>query len=1149
MYIKKIIAMILCCMFFTGIISQGFAAEETKVTVQKNVAEAILEEGVIKSGFESVKSGNDGHPYINILGSKKCWYLDKSQGQNKSYINCVLGSDFKIGSGDGSEYKFEIEYFDGSKGYFQLLYDAMDNSKKLAETFYTTGSNQWRIAAVTVQDANFQSKLDERYDFRISIRARNSQKNPVSPSSVGIRRIKVTRIEAKNPVYFTYSIDETGNAYKWFSEDKIIHNRFENLTDKYIKAEITQRLISREYVCPYENTFILEFAPKEVKNIDMNFGDVKLCDIYWYETEIKSEDGTINSVFRPCEIAVVKTDPDGIKNKSLYYGSHLDWYDSKQAELGAEVMALSNVGGTRLEFRWQSVEPIKGKYRSSDDDFGAMRALKALQRNDLEICATLTGMPNFYYAGGGGVPVTDEQVNAWREYVKRSAVMLKDVCSRYEIWNEPNAFHGFNKNLVDGAGYAKIAGIAYDEIKKIDPTASVGVMSVTDITKEESYMAGWEGINFSGRAYFREAMAADIWKKADAISLHPYINIAPEDARIDRHMQWFKDEMEAKAQKEIEVWNSEFGYTLPDPGITTERMKGALCVRSALMYKAYDLGDSSCIYVFEQKGDIDFDREDRFGHVSGGLANLDKYGTYFVPTYSFLMVAGHNYVMADSEQTGIVELNNDNIRAYTFHSNKFDTEILALNTTDPEKQSETIALKLGAEEVTVYDSVGNEKKVCGKNGIYTFTVTPEPMYIVGDIKNVTSEKNFIEYTDTEIKYAEGDNVIILVENKTQENYEITVETPKCISNPEIIPFDENGKGSINFRNNAAQDTDFYITVNIEKDGQIVQSSVIKITSIKPVETNFDCKLLSAEDVNHWNAEVTIKNSYNNKAAKGFMEFSSPSFLKDIGKIDIGVTPSERTSVIKIDLPKILKKQPHYVEGKIVLDNNLVIPISDAIDFTIAPYTEEKPVIDGKLDEGEWNYDAAMYVDTREQIKLIEDWGGVSDLSGRSGIMWDEESMYAFFEVTDNVYYQDQPLPTSWQGDSIQVAFFYGDEGLVILGDAGTDFHEFCLAITPEGKPGAYRFISQNGSQPVGVLEDCEIAITRDEKTKKTVYEFTAPWDKVLSPGDEINAGDVLKFAFIVNDNDGSGRRGWIEYASGIGETKNSALFTNLMLVK
>lgn len=45
------------------------------------------------------------------------------------------------------------------------------------------------------------------------------------------------------------------------------------------------------------------------------------------------------------------------------------------------------------------------------------------------------------------------------------------------------------------------------------------------------------------------------------------------------------------------------------------------------------------------------------------------------------------------------------------------------------------------------------------------------------------------------------------------------------------------------------------------------------------------------------------------------------------------------------------------------------------------------------------------------------------------------------------------------------------------------------------------------------------------------------------------SGTRIGFSILWNDDDGEGRRGWIEYASGIGEYKDSSLFTYLNLVK
>ena len=41
----------------------------------------------------------------------------------------------------------------------------------------------------------------------------------------------------------------------------------------------------------------------------------------------------------------------------------------------------------------------------------------------------------------------------------------------------------------------------------------------------------------------------------------------------------------------------------------------------------------------------------------------------------------------------------------------------------------------------------------------------------------------------------------------------------------------------------------------------------------------------------------------------------------------------------------------------------------------------------------------------------------------------------------------------------------------------------------------------------------------------------------------------MAFSFLLNDNDGDGRRGWIEYTSGIGEAKNTELFARIKLLK
>ena len=194
-----------------------------------------------------------------------------------------------------------------------------------------------------------------------------------------------------------------------------------------------------------------------------------------------------------------------------------------------------------------------------------------------------------------------------------------------------------------------------------------------------------------------------------------------------------------------------------------------------------------------------------------------------------------------------------------------------------------------------------------------------------------------------------------------------------------------------------------------------------------------------------------------------------------------------------------------------------------------------------------NNDTLMYAEKDYQIKQITDWKGKNDLSAKSCIEWDEENMYLFCEVTDDIFNQPEPAATSYKGDSVQVGIFYGNEVQVAIGQKNISFHELCMSKTPDGDR-VYRFLAQDDSHPAGDITDkCDIAIMREGN--KTVYEFKIPWTNLLMEGQQPKLGDKLGFSFLVNDNDGNGRRGWIEYASGIGESKNTTLFTYLKLIK
>ena len=63
----------------------------------------------------------------------------------------------------------------------------------------------------------------------------------------------------------------------------------------------------------------------------------------------------------------------------------------------------------------------------------------------------------------------------------------------------------------------------------------------------------------------------------------------------------------------------------------------------------------------------------------------------------------------------------------------------------------------------------------------------------------------------------------------------------------------------------------------------------------------------------------------------------------------------------------------------------------------------------------------------------------------------------------------------------------------------------------------------------------------------TVYEAKFPWEQIFGEKIDVFKMTDLVFSILVNENDGLGRTGWIEYAGGIGNGKNPGEFIRVKL--
>lgn len=188
------------------------------------------------------------------------------------------------------------------------------------------------------------------------------------------------------------------------------------------------------------------------------------------------------------------------------------------------------------------------------------------------------------------------------------------------------------------------------------------------------------------------------------------------------------------------------------------------------------------------------------------------------------------------------------------------------------------------------------------------------------------------------------------------------------------------------------------------------------------------------------------------------------------------------------------------------------------------------VIDGDLKE--WSFPPAVALGPAEpdQVKITEHYSGASDCSASVWLAWDEKHLYVAAEVTDDIFFQEETGESLWQGDCLQFAFRENAPNR----NPGFDGREreLGLSLTPGG---ALVFQWMPDRCP---LPDVPVAVVRGED--KTRYETVIPWAVLGMPCPAV--GRRLAWSMTVNDNDGHGFEGWVEWTPGICGGKDSSVF-------
>jgi len=254
----------------------------------------------------------------------------------------------------------------------------------------------------------------------------------------------------------------------------------------------------------------------------------------------------------------------------------------------------------------------------------------------------------------------------------------------------------------------------------------------------------------------------------------------------------------------------------------------------------------------------------------------------------------------------------------------------------------------------------------------------------------------------------------------------------------------------------------------------------------------------------------------------------PAATCDAGQLAPGET---RSLLLRVRVPPAAQEsrvtlQARVVEGGTAHD----VQVLKSRPVAAAPRAAKPPVIDGRFTEWSGGPLLRLGAPAGDTVRIEKDYGGPADCSAEVRAQWDEANLYLAIAVTDNVQFQEEGGFQLWRGDCLQLAFRNGPPNRS-SGYDGTE-REIGLTLAPQG-PLAFEWMPA-----AAPCRDVRLSVVRDGTV--TRYEAAIPWTALGVQ--DMRPARRLAWSMTVNDNDGAGFRGWLEWTPGVCGDKDSSAF-------
>lgn len=760
-----------------------------------------------------------------------------------------------------------------------------------------------------------------------------------------------------------------------------------------------------------------------------------------------------------------------------------------------EMIPLLKYAGTknvRESFYWSEVEVNKGQYSYNPKFTLPMQSFKEFNIDPFLVLA----FSNKYY-DGGKTPYTEEAHTAYANYVRSMLGKFGNQLKSVEMWNEFNLpFFGGNGPADSRADiYFNLLKKGYEASKLVRPDLNVVGGATAGIPQE------WleDVFELGGLDYM------------DSLSVHPYrYPQTPEGLleEIDSLNQLVRDHNDGET---IPLWFSEIGWpTHLNPTGVDENTQAAYLIRSYVLSMAAGV-EKIFWYNLMDTGTDKLNNEHNFGiiHNTG-----DALGSYTPkPSYVALSTLTRQLTNANVVSQDIT----DSIYHYKFEKNTKNIHVLwskdkkdvTLNTHNP---------------VIVTDMMGRKTTYKSVQGKVYLTLTGEPLFVQGTVDSIVqgspiSLHSEPAYTNDPIALTLQVSDLGQVGPFTAKiNFngitrEISVNAPGDYS-VEFPGIDRIGTqmGSATLRSNMGEFAGLLETVEIRQAELLLSKHVVK----------------NSADM----MEVTIVNERPTERRLTKMDWSIGSSVGS--EVYDVVIPGNAVQTVDFPLLGLTNGTLQPYQFKLYMEDGAILQSEGNVK--VVPAEARVPLVYRSvysMDDVEDLVGINLLTDVNSRIGSHQ---GPEDFSGTLWTAYDQDNLYMTARVHDDVYSQTKQGGEIWSGDSIQFAISAGMPG------ENLQWYEYGMALTPLG-PELYRWMAPQGIEP-GPISNPNLQVTRDEATKDTIYQLALPWDQ-LTP--IVPSDGILSLSIVINENDGNGRKGYVEWGSGIGSSKQSSLFKPIQL--